>query len=674
MRTDGTKKKARAQFYCRSALTSGALIPILFLTASLATTSFALKPTDTGTPLSSKDIPDTNPFGNRPLPFRIETGVNGPKSIAISPDGKFYLSHYSPHNQSIEDRWGAVSEILIDGDRIARSSLIFAMTAGVDDLTVDPFGNLYMTDPEHHVILKFDPKDPQRRTNLFFQGAYGLVGLNYDRIKDQLYYSTTIGPGMLVPQNSIKTLNRDGTQGNIFFTQDLSGPILQHPPLSFVLDSQLNDQPGIYYASRGGLKFIDQSGAQPLREETINSEPTSSVVITSERNFIIYSTFSGKIIARSLKYNEEFLLKTFREPFESPTALALDENDDLYVVHANANFITKITLSGDNLFAHCHGGYREGEMLKDMQNGGWYCRFRAGACPTDFGQYRNWSATSNVTCYGGSTTGCKDGRKNSETGNHDWADLAQEKAFAPEVVACGPANSGHNNSCSAKFTQIGCKYFADADLKDDFFFNYDKACIDAGGNGLRFGQAGTNGMVKFCKFTKVAESLEKSNDGYIIGCPRGWHQFRSWSKVIGGQWWGEVKNIFGEAFDENNCNNIKGGIGLINNYYLESIPGTRIPDSRYEGETLANTLQSWRGDRTKFVAQYIGREWPWITFNGDVPGEYFKYCSIKGHGFRDQSTPHSCSHSDLIRKTTLYCERSKHTHYGMIEIGCEKDR
>ena len=666
------KKQAKTQFSCSSVLTSGALIPILFLSASLATTSFAGNPP-----------PDADPFKDRPVPIRIQPspgpqGIVGPKSIAISPDGKLYLSHQSPFNRGQvftgEGRapgvnMGAVSEMPLNGSGSAGSKFRQVVLENRKALTADPYGNLYIADTEaaedgSYHILQWNLKDPQLGPVLFARNPDRLVSISYDRRTDHLYYSTTVESGGGRVENSIRVLNRDGTESIIV-------PSLQSTPLSFVMDSYWRTSDsiegfhqGVYYASMGGLKFLVQYPTEARGERIIDSESSTSVVLTSGQDFIIYSTSSGKIVAQSVNYSgERFLLHDFgvRDRDEAPMALALDENDDLYVVHANKNYITKITLNGDNVFAHCHGGLYEGGMLKDTKTRGWFCRFKAEACPTNFVQYRNWSSTSNVTCYGGSSTGCKDGNKKSETGNHDWADLAQEKTFTPQVSACGGANSGHNIFCSAKINQIGCQFVGDElSPAEGFHHDFDRACSDAGGVGLRVDRPGSSGTDRFCKFSKSVASLVRSEDGYITGCPAGWHSVDHWSKVDVGQWWGEVKNIYGLAIADGNCAS-----------YDENI--TDLVGCTACMFSLRNSLESWAGDRTRFRIRTSHNEADY-TINEDLPGELFKYCSIQGHSFRDQATPHSCSNSDLIQQLDLFCKRSKHTHYRMSEIGCAKDR
>jgi len=94
-----------------------------------------------------------------------------------------------------------------------------------------------------------------------------------------------------------------------------------------------------------------------------------------------------------------------------------------------------------------------------VANGRQICQIPSSACPVGWIAYGSghWTTTVATFCDGGSSTGCRDGRKSDTTGFHDtFQDLAPETVTVPEVAACGPANSGRNRTCTATITKIGC--------------------------------------------------------------------------------------------------------------------------------------------------------------------------------------------------------------------------
>ncbi len=87
------------------------------------------------------------------------------------------------------------------------------------------------------------------------------------------------------------------------------------------------------------------------------------------------------------------------------------------------------------------------------------CKVPASTCPGNMVAYGdgNWTITTSVSCDGGSTTNCGSGHKTGNTGFHSiFEDVAPETISEPQVLACGPANSGNNNVCTANVVAIGC--------------------------------------------------------------------------------------------------------------------------------------------------------------------------------------------------------------------------
>lgn len=83
------------------------------------------------------------------------------------------------------------------------------------------------------------------------------------------------------------------------------------------------------------------------------------------------------------------------------------------------------------------------------------CKVNGTSCPSGTSKMGSWSATSSVTCNGGSTTGCNNG-PSCNTGGHGFGNTAPETCRAPRYAACGPATSGWGPTCTATITMVGC--------------------------------------------------------------------------------------------------------------------------------------------------------------------------------------------------------------------------
>jgi DNA-binding beta-propeller fold protein YncE len=293
-------------------------------------------------------VPDVTFGSTGDLPGQF----NGPRGMAVAPDGSLYIAdsrnhriqHFGATGEFING-WGSFADIA-KGDAPAGT---FYEPWGI---AVDSNGFVYVTDTWNHRIQKFGPNgEIITMWGIFGQAEtpdafWGPRGLAIDS-KNQLYVTDTGNKRVVV-------FNSDGTPITSFGTYGLEPGQLDEPVgigvdadgNVYVADTW-NQRIQVFSPELDGITYTEMNmwdvsawyGQSLENKPFLGVDGDGSVFITDPEMFrVIQFTQSGEFIRTWGEYSTE------NDGFGLPSGLALDKNGGIWVTDATNNRVMHFVL------------------------------------------------------------------------------------------------------------------------------------------------------------------------------------------------------------------------------------------------------------------------------------------------------------------------------------------